>query len=157
MEKFTPKDGTLQEAKDFLKANWKTGVICPCCKQLVKLYATPFSSNMAIFLISLVRLYEKKKRPIHYKECKFGSRNYPHLAKWNLMVTDKSETSDKKTSGFWTPTKMGIDFVNNQCFVKSKAYLYNNTFYGFGGDDIKITDALGKKFNYQDLMNEEIA
>lgn len=153
MKKFVSKDGTLKEAKDFLNANWKVGVDCPCCKQFVKLYPTTFSSNMAIFLISLVRLYEKNKRPIHYKECKFGSRNYPHLAKWNLMVTDKCET-DKKTSGFWTPTEHGIAFANNKCSVKSKAYLYNNTMFGFGGDDIKIIEALGNKFNYQQLMSE---
>jgi hypothetical protein len=154
MKKFESNDGTLQEAKDFLKNNWKVGVECPCCKQFVKLYATPFNSNMAIFLISLVLLYQKNKTPIHYKKCKFSSRNYPHLAKWNLMVTDKSETADKKTSGFWTPTQLGIDFVNNKCSVKSKAYIYNNNIYGFGGDDINIVDALGNKFNYQKLMND---
>jgi hypothetical protein len=154
MKKFVPKDGTLKEAKDFLNANWKVGVDCPCCKQLVKLYPTTFSSNMAIFLISLVRLYEKNKVPIHYKDCKFSSRNYPHLAKWNLMVTEKSDAADKKTSGYWTPTQLGIDFANNKCLLKSKAYLYNNTIFGFGGDDINIEQALGNKFNYQKLMND---
>lgn len=152
---FIPITGTLQEAKDFLNLNWKIGVKCPCCNQTVKLYPTPLGSNMAMFLISLVKNYEIHKRPIHYKECKFGSRNYPHLSKWGLMETSKSPTTDKRTSGFWIPTQLGIDFAQNKIRVKAKAKIYNNKFYGFYGEDITIIDALKKKFNYEELMSSD--
>lgn len=71
------------------------------------------------------------------------------------MTTSKSETTEKRTSGFWIPTQLGIDFVRNKIRVKAKANIYNNKFYGFEGDDISIIDALKDKFNYEQLMTHE--
>lgn len=151
--KFASKEGTLKEAKDYLNTYFSLGIKCPCCMQTVKLYSVPFSSNMAMFLISLVKLYEKLGRPIHYKECKFGSRNYPFLSKWGLMTTEKAEGTKKRTNGLWIPTQKGIDFVHNKSTVQVKAKIYNNTFYGFEGKEINIIEALKRKFDYQELMD----
>jgi hypothetical protein len=148
---FVPQVGTLQEAKDYLKKHWREGAICPCCKQTVKLYKTPFSSNMGMFLTDLVKLYEEKKRPIHYSECKYSSRNYPHLSKWGMMFTEKSEKKEKRTTGFWTPTEKGIAFAKGEIKVLSTVLIYNNQIFGFTGDDVSIEDVLKMPFNYEDV------
>lgn len=144
---------TIAQAKSYLKENHEKGVKCPCCDQMVKLYHIKLGSNMAMFLISLVNLYQTYNRPIHYKECKFESRNYPFLQHWGLAHTNISETPDKKTSGLWMPTERGINFVNKMIKIQSTALIYNNKCFGFEGENITIEEALGNKFNYNELVN----
>ena len=107
---------------------------------------------MAIFLISLVKLYLKHQRPIHFKECDFGSRNYPYVAKWDLAHTEKSEDKAKKTSGYWIPTQKGIDFVRDETVVPEYKEMFNNQILGTSTKKINIKVALGTKFNYEELV-----
>ena len=62
----------------------------------------------------------------------------------------------KKTSGLWRPTLAGLDFVDNKIMVPSYCKLYNNKEYGFSPETINIIDALGKKFDYNELINGEL-
>ena len=146
---------TIIQAKTHLRENFEEGSDCPCCGQLVKLYKIKFNSNMAIFLISLVNTYLKERKPVHFKDCVFGSRNYPYIAKWNLAYTEKSEDTAKRTSGFWIPTKKGVDFVLNKVKVSEYKNIFNNKVLGSSLNEINIKDALGTKFNYEELMNNQ--
>ncbi len=50
---------TLKQAKDFLRLYAEKGVRCPCCKQYVKVYRRVLGSQMARWLIWLVRTWEQ--------------------------------------------------------------------------------------------------
>ena len=47
---------TIQEAKDYLRANWEKGCHCPCCGQGVKLYPRQPYSTLVKSLIRLAHL-----------------------------------------------------------------------------------------------------
>lgn len=48
--------------------------------------------------------------------------------------------------------RKGTDFVEASVTVKSHIRIYDGSFYGLIGKEISIKDALGKKFNYEELM-----
>ena len=146
------KDCTLEEAKQWLRARFEDGASCPCCHQTVKLYPRKLNSNMAVFLVSLVRLWKRERRPIKYSECRYHGRDYSYLHLWSLAQTSRSEDPAKRTSGFWEPTQKGIDFVEQRLTVPSHAYCYNGKLVRMGETPTNIIEALGEDFNYAELM-----
>jgi hypothetical protein len=58
-----------------------------------------------------------------------------------------------KTSGVWKITDKGVYFVNNSLTLPSHVLIYNKVFMGYDGKEIDIIQALGKHFNYYELMN----
>lgn len=147
------KDGcTLEEAKQWLRARFEDGANCPCCKQTVKLYPRKLNSNMAVFLVSLVRLWKRENRPIKYKECSFHGRDYSYLHLWDLARTARSDDPAKRMSGMWEPTQKGIDFVEQKIEVPSHAYCYNGKLIRLSDTKTNIIESLGQDFNYAELM-----
>jgi hypothetical protein len=147
------KDGcTLEEAKQWLRERFENGASCPCCHQTVKLYPRKLNSNMAVFLVSLVRLWKREQRPIKYKECRYHGRDYSYLHLWDLARTARSDDPTKRTTGFWEPTQKGIDFAEQRLTVPSHAYCYNGKLVRMGDQQITIIDSLGEDFNYAELM-----
>ena len=47
-----------------------------------------------------------------------------------------------------------MDFVSGKMSVKSHVHIYNNIVMGFSDTTITIREALGKKFDYQELMRQ---
>ena len=68
--------------------------------------------------------------------------------------TEKHDNPKTKSSGLWKITDLGKKFVNKQLTVCEKVRLFNNKAWGFEGGQIDIVQALGNKFNYTDLMND---
>ena len=56
------------------------------------------------------------------------------------------------SSGLWKPTDKGIAFAMDQISVQKYVYVYNNTVMDREGAEIRIADALGSKYNYQEIM-----
>jgi hypothetical protein len=125
---------------------------CPCCGQLCKLYRRKLNSNMAVFLISLVREFRLTGQWVHYKKCHFTGRDYSYLLIWGLAMTGEDDSGEKRTSGFWKPTQLGLDFVDGEIEVASHVFLFDNEVQGFSPEFVSIREALGNKFNYTELM-----
>lgn len=144
-------NNTIEDAKNYLRQNFKEGVICPCCTQLVKLYSYKINSGMILVLISM---YKSNKEWVHpLKDLKTNNGDYAKLRFWGLLQSSSDEPEeDKKSSGFWKITDKGKKFVENSITIKEKAYLFNNKCYGFTGEEINIVQALGNKFSYSELM-----
>ncbi len=147
---------TLKEAKQHLKDHYKEkGTNCPCCGQFVKQYKRKLGSVMARTLIRL------SKMPNEYNHVKdivkgisdTGTNDFSKLAYWGLIDEMANDSTAKRTSGYWRITQKGHDFVNCKIVLLEHALIYNRLCNGFGGVKINIVDALGKKFNYQELMN----
>ena len=77
------------------------------------------------------------------------------MAYWNLAHTRKDETKEKKTSGFWKPTKLGIDFVMNKAKIPKYVHVYNAKVVKTDETEkVSIVDCFGNKFNYEELMKK---
>lgn len=134
----------------------RKGYSCPCCGSFVKMYTRHFNSNMAVAVIFLYK--NMAKGFIHlenamieagYKRC--GDASY--LRHYQLIEPLNEERADgSKRNGHYQITGRGIMFVENKLMVQEKFLILNNKLHGFEGKGITIIDALGKKFNYQELM-----
>jgi len=144
------KGMSLAAAKELVEHRREKGIECPCCGQYVKLYKRKLNANMAMFLTSLVKLYEETHDWVSYQKCKFRGRDYSYITCWKLAMTGVDETGKKRTSGLWKPTTRGIDFVHGTISIPSHVFLLDNVVQGFSSSTIFIQDVDG--FDYQELM-----
>lgn len=157
---------TIQEAKTRMRAEMRKGVACPCCNQFVKLYKRKLNSGMAITLIRLFRHYGISKDFVNVKdflrENKYSnSHDWTLLKHWGFIEEEKTDPSqDAKSSGRWRITLKGEEFVLGILRAPSHILTYNSGFYGFEGDSIVdmigIEQAIGNKFSYLELMNNNV-
>ena len=149
---------TLEIAKNDLRQGWKTtsGAICACCQQTVKLYNRKLCSTAAVGLIRLVRLYNGDLQYHHVTELgQAGSGGeFARLEHWGLIHPMINNESSKRCSGLWMPSLDGILFAYNKINVSSHLLIYNGKSYGLSEDKISIKQALGNKFDYQELMGK---
>lgn len=148
---------TLGEAKEYVMKHKDTGVQCPCCDKFVKLYKRKLNTGMALFLMWLYKLggkhdYIQAGEILSQGMKGTKSLDYSVLAHWGLIKDSVNDDDTKKGSGFWKLTDRGIRFVEKEISVFSHIYLYNNIFFGYGEDTVNIVQALGSKFDYQELM-----
>ena len=149
---------TIQEAKQYLKSNYEKGVSCPCCGQFVKLYKRKINSGMSLGLLYLYKINgggDFIHVPTAFTQRKINHANL-ELAKllyWELVEERLSTEDDKKNSGYWKLTNKGIDYVLNRIKVPKHVFIYNNKVKGFSNNSTGITESLGDKFNYHELMN----
>ena len=154
---------TLQEAKEYLRENFTKGSNCPCCSQFVKLYKRKLASTPSRMLIKLNYLGDgwhhvsKLVKGISLT----GSNDFSKLAYWQLIEEKQNTDEDKKTSGFWRITTKGVLFVENKIKIPSHVFIFNGKKMfsvgnrGFSDKTINIVDCLGKKFSYNELMNND--
>lgn len=142
---------SLHKARKRLFKKLDDGINCPCCGQFAKRYRLPLNANMAIFLIDLVRLCPDDGW-LHYLNCRFRGRDYSRLLCWGLAITRGNDDPTKKNSGFWRPTKKGIAFVERRIMVPSHVYLYDNKVEGWSDKLVTIRQALGKRFDLEEIM-----
>lgn len=154
---------TLAEARDYVKKGRDEGVYCPCCKQYARIYKRKINKGMALALVYMfIEYFNTAKEWIHVEEL-FIRRKHKCSHDWALlrfwgMIEENEEPSEpeKKTNGLWRITTKGKCFVNDtRVKVPSRAIIYNNTLIGFNDEQINIINALGSKFDYQELMNEK--
>ena len=158
---------TLTEAKQFLRANFEQGCECPACGQYVRLYKRKLNSGMAIFIIGLYKLMKKDLKryssPRHHNNfhsnkdvfdvmnIKVTSLDYSVIRHFGLIEARMSDDS-KRDSGYWRLTEEGIHFASGSDFSPKYVYLYNNKRQGVSDEKITIKEALGDKFDYEELM-----
>lgn len=157
---------TIEEAQAFLKKNQDEGVSCPCCGQYVKLYHRSITSSMAWALLLVHRHMEKnpklewvhvqsflKKQPV---PAAVMSGDFSKMLHWQLIIKKHGVREDgSKRVGFYALTEKGKLFCKNKVSVKEKAHLYNQSLFGFSGKDVNIREVLKKKFDYDQLMNDQ--
>jgi len=147
---------TIQSAKQYIKENRIKGVNCPCCGQFVKVYTRRLYAGMAYELIRLYNLHKGTNFEMYIHHKFFSDTRINGISKlkhWGLVEEKINTDTKKRTSGYWKITKLGINFVLNKIAVYEKIILYKNEFQSFKGEKVKITDCLGTKFNYTELMS----
>lgn len=150
----TTSTTTLSEVHAFNRENWEDGCICAGCGQLVKKWNKPLVGTAVADLIRLYALYDRESVAIHISRFTKQRSNFYTLVYWGLIEKGEIEVDKKKrSSGYWVPTKKGRYFVEGQISIPAKAETYNNKVVAFCGDEVYVRQALGKQFDYEELIN----
>jgi len=155
---------TLEEARTFVREGLEKGVTCLCCGQHAQRYSRKLDSLMAR---GLVRMYawfrenpgerwmhvERALKPDPLSPGGIG-RQVATLKYWGLVVLKKDEEpDDAPVRGLYRITEKGERFVRGEISVPRSIFVYNDTFYGFDGQEhTDIRKALTDSFSYEELM-----
>lgn len=127
---------------------------CPCCNQMVKLYKRSIPAVVAHDLIVLSKAVNNDEyKHITTFQSKGGGGDFARLETWGLIQAKPNDSTHRRTSGLWTITQKGRDFVDRKLMVRKYVQIYNNTFYGYDGGMVTIDDCLGEHFDYSELMS----
>lgn len=142
---------TVESARNWLREHaWGHGVICPVCDQRAKVYKRTINAGMAKSMIHIYRMVGQDW--IHVSLIGARSREEGKLAYWGLLEEQKTARPDGGRAGYWRLTNRGVLFVKGALMVSKYALVYNGNCLGFEGHPVTIHTALGKDFNYADLM-----
>jgi predicted transcriptional regulator len=110
---------TLQESKEFLRANFDKGVSCPCCNQFVKLYKRKLNSGMAM---ALIHIYKQGNwinvKDYMRKNSLPNNHDWTLLRYWGLIEESTKTEEGKKTNGVWRITQKGVKFIEKKINVQ---------------------------------------
>lgn len=153
-----PYNPSLIQAKAWLRQRIRDGEKCPCCNQYVKIYKRSIHHTIAHSLIQLYRISAMTPDGwVHVPTMLRGTGERGEVGKaryWGLVEEATEKRDDGGRAGYWRLTDIGRKFVENRWVVKRHALVFDSRCLGFEGDHISITDALGDKFDYQELMNK---
>ena len=151
MVNFSPQ-ASLAQVKNWLRTHAEKGVDCPACEQRVQVYKRKINSGMAR---SLIEMYRVGGLDWIHVPTQIGARSREEgkLAYWNLVEEERAVRPDGGRTGYWRLTRIGELFVTNRCTVPKYARVYNGRVLSLiPTEQVTITDALGTKFSYSDLM-----
>lgn len=154
---------TLEEARAELRASLDEGTTCPCCGKFVKRMRIAVHGTLAAWLVALVRLSDQGRVSIEASKASAlvvkpgkSAVGYSYLVHWDLVTPDASKETPEGArpgkTGYWSPTERGIEFANGRTTIPKRAVLLNNVLEGFEGGRVTIQQALGSKFDYEELM-----
>lgn len=146
-----PDSTPLSDVRDWTRTHAENGVDCPVCTQRVQVYKRKLNSGMAR---SLIQMYKVAGTDWVHVPTQIGARSREEgkLAYWGLVEESLMPRDDGGRAGWWRVTSKGELFVLKRLRVPSHARVYNGRALGLMGNPTSITDALGAKFNYSDLM-----
>lgn len=144
---------TIAQAKAWLRARLDDGEECPVCTQFAKVYQRRIHRTMARYLIAM---YREAPGGSYVDVMRLAGKDSPDLVKtryWGLLEAMPGEREDGSNRlGWWRLTDAGRAFVEGAITVPKYARLYDGRCLGFDGEGVTIRDALGARFNYDDLM-----
>lgn len=128
------------------------GATCPCCGTWIYQYRRGLNSGMAR---SLIEMYQVGGTNFIQVTDSIGNnrREEAKLRFWGLVENSGDRRSDgAPKAGYWRVTATGEAFVLGKIAIPKYAIVVGNVLQALEGPDITIKDALGKKFNYDELM-----
>lgn len=143
----------LGDAKQWLRERVEDGAECPCCTQFAKVYRRKINSGMARALIS--QWCAAGQDLVHTKALWLPfSKEAAQLQWWGLIAQDETPRDDGGQSGWWRITDLGAGFVRRRVEVPKYAHVYDGRLLRLDtSQTVSITDCLGTRFNYEELMN----
>lgn len=148
------------DTSDVSEETWNF-VFDECTKYAIRLssgkvYTRHLNSNMALCLLALYRHGINEFVKVEdfllqngYPRC--GDFSYlTHYGFLEKLIANREDGS--KRNGYYKITGRGLLFAENKTYVPEKFIICNGKLLGFEGKNISIRQALGKKFNYNELM-----
>lgn len=155
---------SLEEVAQKLFRNLEKGSFCPCCGQYAKRYKRKMYATPCLILVAYYKLGNVDSDFHHINEAlqlvpqakRMKVTGDSHKANYFDLLEQMpkpEEITHKRTSGFWRITHKGKLFVERKIKIPRYALVYNAEILGFEGEEIGIEEALGKQFNYEELMS----
>lgn len=131
---------------------------CPCCDRWGKEYKRAINGTMAASIGWLAGIGQPGGEwidvPRRAPRFVLASNQLPTMAWWKMCERNDSTASeeDKKHSGYWRVTELGARWARNEVAVPRYAVTYNSTVRRLEGEMVRISDVLGERFSYADIM-----
>ncbi len=153
----------IEAAKAFVQQNLRDGVTCPACGQFCKVYKRKLNSTMALALVLIYQFFKKNPRAdwLHVaaflvkvkRDSSIAGGDVVKLRYWGLLVRAPGERDDGSDRvGRYQITEVGKQFVEGRIAVPRYVYLYNQLLLRLSEEMTTMREALGDKFNYDELM-----
>ena len=167
----------LRDSIAYIIKNARKGVKCPCCFQIVKLRQRKFNAGMAATLVAMWAETLRRERQgnrdpwIHVehqlvekglapKRCRdFSQMRYLGLIESKARMT-RTTGPDANDTGFYKVTTLGRHVCENprRPLIRKYMLTFDNGVHGFEGPEISLKQALGDRFDFQELVcGEKIA
>lgn len=153
---------SLAETRAKLMDDAKAGTHCPCCGKFVKVYHRKFNARMALTLIYILPFF--RRLPDSWldignyvvKNKHMIPGDHGKLVWWGMLEKNEDAVpiNGAKTSGLYRMTAAGRAFAEGRLSLRSHVNEYLSVVQSFDGDNIDIRQALGRKFDYRELMRE---
>lgn len=145
-----------QATLDFTVTDKRRECTCPHCGHKSIEYRRSLNSNMALSLLVLLKSgntgwvhMEELLRSNGYKRC----GDFSYLVHYRFIEKLKEKREDGSSrNGLYKITSYGIMFAEGKTTAKEKFIMYNGKHIGFEGELITIKEALGTKFNYEQIF-----
>lgn len=143
---------TVEHSREWLDENRGEGVSCPSCDQYVKVYRRKINAAMAR---ALILFYKKNGTEWFHLPSAIGyGGDAAKLRYWGFIEEMKELREDGGRAGFWKVTAEGEEWLLGRTKAPKYALVYNGKLLGLDDEETAvIADALGDKFNYNELMN----
>jgi hypothetical protein len=154
-----PTDGsTVAEARQWVmaQATVKDMAQCPTCLRKVKSYHRQIHATMARDLAVCYHRHglDWFNLPDTLGVYGRGTGNFSYLAYWQLAERAEGRRWDgSKNNGWWRVTVTGEWYLHGAVTVPRYARVFLGQFLGLTGDSVGVTDALGKGFDFTELMD----
>jgi hypothetical protein len=153
---------SLAQAKADTMLSARTKALrCPLCTHNVKVYRRKFNSRMALTMVYTYPMFKSYPRRwldignYCVKHHDFIPGDHGKLAWWGLMEhSNEAPKHGARVTSKYRMTERGFLFTENRLTVPSHAIEYLSDVESLVGDEIDIQTALGKNFNYRELMRE---
>jgi len=134
---------------------------CPVCNRLMKVYKRNIHAEMIIWLIELCKLTEEVGSDWHTtveiikcsQHLKAGGTNGTLLVHWGLIEKIPEENRAGGPAGRYRITEKGFDFLYRKGTVPERVHFFCDKVIGYSEEHVSVKQALGKRFNYQELMD----
>jgi len=168
-----PTEAEIKRVQRYFARQLDEGSDCLCCTRYAQRQRRTLGCGPARWLMEIVYLSDKGQ-PIHtgtvLKNLKgnniSGSDATSVLPLYGMIEAAANPNASKnppppsatglakaRTSGFWKPTSLGRDFVFDKVKVPAKVITCLGNPEAFEGEPVTIREALGKKFNYDELRS----
>jgi len=156
-----PEAGELDAASRWVICNVKKHVRCPCCRQRARMYERKIHSSAAGVLVLLAA----GTQPGEFVHVGAFIAGHPHLSPraraairgdyaklsyWGFI--EDSHPAQKPRRGYWRITLAGRQFARGETKAPRAVMIYNERVYGHTTATVTINQALGSKFNYEELV-----
>lgn len=153
-------DAPLAEARTWLRERLDEGARCPCCTQHAQVYRWSLYGTAARALILYWRL-GRGERYVHSSRLKDlghkGQGDATRLRLWKLLAEEPDRRPDGGKSGWWLVTDLGREFIYRRATIPKYVYTFASRRIRYDDDhapgpQVGIEAALGKRFDYRELM-----
>lgn len=147
-----PASDSIRLAKEWMRPLLHEGVICPACTQRAQIYTRAIYAQMAR---ALIRLYRVVGMEFGHWPTIMGRKQADEakLVHWGLIEPDLGEREDGSSrTGWWRVTELGRTWLLGNVAVPKYVDIYDSRPLRVHGEDWTVRDALGKHFDYEELM-----